>query len=131
MTHFGFTKVVVADLERCAGFYATTFGLVEQQRVHDEIAGRPIDEILYAPTRDGGATFVLLSFADGEPAPGGVICGFLADDVDGCLARAVEAGGGVAQPAEDMPEYGHRVGFCTDPEGRLIEVVGPLRGGAS
>jgi catechol 2,3-dioxygenase-like lactoylglutathione lyase family enzyme len=64
MIHFGFTKLVVGDLDRCAAFYSEVFGLREQNRVHDEIAGRPIDEILFQATAPGGGTFVLLRFAD-------------------------------------------------------------------
>ena len=62
--HFGFTKLVVADLDGSAAFYATVFGMVEQRRVHAEIAGRAIDEILFSNTAPGAATFVLLRFAD-------------------------------------------------------------------
>ena len=64
MIHFAFTKLVVGDLETCAAFYAATFGLVEQNRVTDEIGGRRIDEILYGPTAEGGASLVLLTFGD-------------------------------------------------------------------
>jgi hypothetical protein len=43
--HFAFTKLVVADLEGCAGFYAPVFSRKEQYRVHSEIAGRPIEVV--------------------------------------------------------------------------------------
>lgn len=126
MVHFAFTKVVVDDLEACAAFYAQSFGLEEQYRVRADIAGRPIDEILYAASAPGGGTFVLLRFLDGPGAPTGVIPGFVTDEIDAVFARAVAAGGSVAQEPEDMPKHGHRVGFLTDPEGRLIEVVQAL-----
>jgi len=125
MIHYAFTKLVVGDLESCAAFYAQTFGLVEQTRVTDEIGGRRIDEILFVPTGEGGATFALLTFGD-APAPGGAIPGFVTDDIDAVFEQGVAAGGTVFQAPTDMPAYGHRVGFLADPEGRVIEVVQAL-----
>ena len=54
--HFGFTKLVVTDLEAAATFYTEVFAVVEQARVTSAIAGRPIDEIMYTATGTGGAT---------------------------------------------------------------------------
>ena len=125
--HFGFTKLVVADLDAAAAFYTTVFGFTEIGRVSAAIAGRPIDEIMYAPTAPGGSTFVLLRFADqATPAQHEVILGLIVTGLDACFARAVGAGGAVAQAPVDMTDHGMRVGFLTDPEGHLIEVVEPL-----
>ncbi len=123
MQHFSFTKIVVSDLDASAAFYAQTFGLEEKYRVSAAIAGRPIDEIVFAPTREGAGTFILLTFVDGGAAPAGVIPGFVTDEIDAVFARGLAAGGSVAQEPRDMPEHGHRVGFLADPEGRLIEVA--------
>jgi predicted enzyme related to lactoylglutathione lyase len=124
MIHFGFTKLVVADLDACAAFYTDVFGMKEQRRVHDEIAGRAIDEILFESTAPGGSTFVLLRFADAaEPSSDGVILGFVTDEIDALFARAVEAGGSIVEDVHDAPEHGVRVGFLADVEGHLIEVV--------
>jgi len=123
-THFGFAKLVVSDLEAAAAFYAGVFELTEQGRVHAAIGGRPIDEILYAATAPGGASFVLVRFGDRDGDPlGDSITGFIAADVDALFARAVAAGASVVQAAQDQPEHGVRVGFLADPEGHLIEVV--------
>ena len=125
--HFGFTKLVVADLDAAAVFYATVFGLAETARVSAEIAGRPIDEIMYGATGAGGATFVLLRFADQPtPAHDEVILGFIVAGIDALVERAVAAGGAIAQAPTDMVEHGMRVGFITDPEGHLIELVEPF-----
>jgi len=131
MIHFGFTKLVVSDLDRCGRFYATVFGVEEQYRVHGELAGREMDEILYGATAPGGGSFILLRFADGATGAGaadGVITGFVTDEIDALFARGVDAGGTVAQVVADAPEHGVRVGVLADPEGRLIEVVQPLAG---
>ena len=123
MKNFAFTKLVVADLERSAAFYTQVFGLEEQYRVTDEIGGRAMQEILYKSTAEGGATFVLLHFADTpEPVGGSVIGGFLTDDIDEVFASAVVAGATVVDPVHDAPEHGVRVGFLADPDGHLLEI---------
>ncbi|MCB0996533.1 MAG: VOC family protein [Acidimicrobiales bacterium] len=124
MLHFGFTKLVVADLEKCAAFYSEVFGLTEQGRVTDDIDGRRIDEIMYEATAPGGASFVLLHFPDlPQPGADGVIAGFITDDVAGVVQRTVAAGGSVIEDVRARPEHGVKVAFVADVEGRLIEVV--------
>jgi len=122
--HFGFTKLVVDDLERCAVFYSKVFGLTETIRVSDDIAGRRIDEIMYQPTSPGGSSFVLLRFPDeATTGPAGVIPGFITTDIEALVERAVAAGGTVIEPPLDRPAHGVTTTFIEDPEGRLIEVV--------
>ena len=128
--HFGFTKLVVADLDACARFYTAVFGVREQTRVHAQIAGRPIDEILYEATAPGGGTFALLRFADvPAPAHDEVILGMITTDLAGVVARCTAAGGSVVQPPTAMPEHGVLVAFLSDVEGHLLEVVQLLGGG--
>jgi predicted enzyme related to lactoylglutathione lyase len=117
--------LVVADLDACAAFYTDVFGVREQYRVHDDIAGRVIDEILFESTAPGGGTFVLLRFTDAATAPSsdGVVLGFVTDEIETLFTRAVDAGGSVVEDIHDAPEHGVRVGFLADVEGHLIEVV--------
>lgn len=123
-TQFGFTKLLVDDLERVAAFYKSVCDLQETVRVESEIAGRRISEIMFAPTGEGAGTFVLLKFLDApKPTNDEVILGFITTDVDAFIARAVAAGGSVAQAAYDNVEHGVKVGFVKDVEGHLIEVV--------
>ncbi len=121
---FNFAKLVVADLDRCAAFYGKVFKLDELARVEDAVNGRPIHEVMYKPTQEGGATFVLLAFKDApKPAHGEAIIGFTVKDLDATLAEAVANGGQISDPIRDMPHMGIRVAFATDPEGHLIEIV--------
>lgn len=123
-THFGFTKLLVDDIERAADFYKEVCGLSETARVDAIINGRPISEILFAPTGQGAATFVLLKFLDApKPTNDEVILGFITDDIEAFCARADAAGGRITQPIADNPEHGVKVAFVTDVEGHLIEVV--------
>jgi predicted enzyme related to lactoylglutathione lyase len=125
--HFGFTKLVVADLEKSAAFYRAVFELLETGRVDATISGRKISEVLFAPTAAGGATFVLLAFHDApKPAGGEVILGAITHDIDAFLARAVSAGGSLVEAAHEMAELKIKVGFVADTEGHLIEVVQQL-----
>jgi len=125
--HFGFTKLVVADLEKSVAFYRAVCGVKETGRVDAAIAGRKISEVLFAPTANGGATLVLLAFHDApKPASGEVILGAITRDIDAFFARALAAGGSVVEAAHEMAELKIRVGFVADAEGHLIEVVQPL-----
>jgi catechol 2,3-dioxygenase-like lactoylglutathione lyase family enzyme len=114
----------VGDLDASARFYTEVFGGREQARVHAEIAGRTIDEILYEPTAPGGDTFALLRFEDlPHPATDAVILGFVTDDLDAVVARCTAAGGTAVQAPTAMPEHGVTVAFLADADGHLIEVV--------
>jgi catechol 2,3-dioxygenase-like lactoylglutathione lyase family enzyme len=122
--HFGFTKLIVADLEKAASFYKAVCGLTELGRVDAAIEGRRISEIMFNATGEGAATFVLLSYPDAAAAKDGeVILGFITQDVEAFVARAQSAGGRIAQAIETQPQHGVTVGFVRDPEGHLIEVV--------
>lgn len=122
--NFGFTKLVVADLEAMHDFYTAVFGLEVVARVEAAVGDRTIEEIMYHPASAGGASLVLLRFEDREaPASEEVILGFIADDVDALVTTVVDNGGAVVDAPHDMPEHGVRVGFATDPEGHLLELV--------
>jgi predicted enzyme related to lactoylglutathione lyase len=121
---FGFTKLLVVDLDKCAAFYSEVFGLKETTRIASEIGGRGLDEILFSPTGDGAATFVLLKFHDATaPSANEVILGFLTADVDALTERAIAAGGSVVREPLDYPDLRVKVAFVADIEGHLIEVV--------
>lgn len=125
--HFGFTKLVVHDLEKAHSFYTEVCGLVELFRYDSEIAGRPITEIGYAPTEEAGASFALLKFLDAPgPASNELILGFTTDDITGFVSRAETAGGRVTDPIRNMTDLNLKVAFVEDTEGHLIEVVQTL-----
>ena len=126
--HFGFTKLLVDDLEEAARFYTNVCGLRELARVESRIEGRPIREIMYHPTTDGGATFVLLQFMDKPGTGSDVILGFQTEDLTSFVERALAAGGTLADPIKSLPEHGVKVAFVRDVEGHLLEVVELLRG---
>ena len=122
--HFGFTKLVVNDLEKTVAFYKEVCGLEEWARVSADVDGREIDEIMLQPTAENGATLVLWKWRDRDAiVVDEVILGFQTPDVTAFVQRVRDAGGTIVQDIKDMPEHGVRVAFVTDVEGHLIEVV--------
>ena len=125
--HFGFTKLQVADLEKCAAFYTRAAGLTQQTRVDTDSGGRKLSEIIFNATMPGGASFVLIHYYDSpKPVVGELILGFQTSDIDGFVARAVEAGGSIVREAWEIAEMKIRVAFVADPEGHVIELVQQL-----
>jgi catechol 2,3-dioxygenase-like lactoylglutathione lyase family enzyme len=123
-SHFGFAKLVVKDLDGTAAFYREVAQLEELMRVEDEVGGRAIEEVLFKPTGEGGATFVLFKFLDRDvPASEEVIVGFQTPDVIAFVDRVRRGGGSVVIDVEEKAAHGVKVAFVKDPEGHLIEVV--------
>ena len=120
---YSFTKVIVTDLDGMARYYGDVFGLTELQRVQGEIDGSAIDEIILGLEGEYGG-LILLNWV-GQPAPTGeVILGFTTPDIGALFSRAESAGGKVREaPIERAEAGGLKVGFVTDPEGHLAEVV--------
>jgi len=123
---FGFTKLVVHDLEKLVAFYKDVYGLHDVHRVTGEsIGGEAIDEIMMSADPNAQwSSFVLLQYVDRGPSPSGeVILGFQTDDLAALCERVTAAGGGIAAPIRELPQLGVRVAFVTDPEGHLAELV--------
>jgi len=127
LSHFGFCKLIVADLEGAAAFYRQVFGIVDWTRVTKDVSattGGPIDEITFRPTANGGPSLTLLKLADKHAPPRGeMVLGFITPDIAALLDRAVAAGGRIATPIEVQPEHRVKVAFIEDPEGHLVEIV--------
>jgi predicted enzyme related to lactoylglutathione lyase len=123
---FGFTKLIVHDLEKLAAFYREVYGLHAVSRLRGEsIGGEEIDEIMMAEDpKAAWGSLVLLKYLDRGPSPKGeLILGFTTDDLPALLDGVCAAGGSVQSPIKEMPELGLRVAFATDPEGHLAELV--------
>lgn len=123
---FGFTKLIVHDLEKLVAFYRDVYGLHDVHRVTGEsIGGEAIDEIMMSSDPNAQwSSFVLLKYVDRGASPSGeVILGFQTDDLAALCERVTAAGGGIAAPIQELPHLGVRVAFATDPEGHLAELV--------
>lgn len=123
-SHFGFTKLIVQDLEAMATFYKDVAGLTESGRVQAMVGERAIDEIMFNATAEGGSTLVLFKFLDRTaPATEEVILGFITPDLEAFVERTKAAGGAIVTEIETQAEHGVKVAFVKDPEGHLLEVV--------
>jgi predicted enzyme related to lactoylglutathione lyase len=123
---FGFTKLVVHDLEKMAAFYHEAYGLHAVRRVRGErIGSEEIDEIMLSADPDAPwGSLVLLRYLSRGPSPSGeLILGFTTDDLPALLDRVRAAGGAVFAPIKELPDLRLRVAFATDPEGHLAELV--------
>lgn len=120
----GFTKLVVEDMDKMSKFYGAVCGLIEEGRGEDRIGGRPMCEVYFKSDPPGTGTFTLTKFLDvSKPKSEAIILGFIADDIDQFVDKAVAAGSTVVEAAHSRPDHGVKVAFLTDPEGNLIEVV--------
>ena len=123
-THYSFSKTFVHDLDAMAAFYEEVFGLIPFNRHQDVMLGRAIDEITYQSTYQGGPALTLIKYMDSTvPAQGESVQGYITEDLEALVARAVAAGGKLPEPIRNMPEFGLKVAFVLDPEGHLNEVV--------
>jgi lactoylglutathione lyase len=122
--HFGFTKLLVNNLETSAEFYTSVCGLVEKYRLTSDIAGRELDEIVFERTQEGASAFILMSFKDtSRPVNEELITGFNTDNLDAFIERALNAGGSILAPTKDHLDHGVKVAILKDNEGHMIEVV--------
>lgn len=117
---YGFTKIVVTDLEAEFAFYSAVLGRVERTRYDFEA----LSEILMTSPDDADQSLALLRYKDeAAPVPGSVVLGFHVTGIEDVVGRAEEAGGTVTSPPKEMPEIGIKVAFVEDPEGHVIELV--------
>ena len=123
-TTYSFTKVIVDDLEKMAGFYSQVYGLKEIERIQAAIGSDAVDEIMIGEGDEFAGGLILLKFLDrSPPANGEVILGFITDNVEGVYERVLAAGGGIHAPIKHDPGAPYKVGFARDPEGHLAEIV--------
>jgi predicted enzyme related to lactoylglutathione lyase len=121
-----FTKLVVGDLERSTAYYGAVFGLEELYRFEGKIAGDPFQQVVLG-VNGAMAGLILVRFVErAAPPSGGVLLGFMADDLAALVERAVANGGTVHSEARDPKLPGVAlVGFLADPDGHLAEVLQP------
>lgn len=119
-----FAKTFVHDLDAMASFYEDVFGLVPYGRHQDEMLGRKIDEVTYQSSYPGGPALTLISYLDSTaPIAGEAVQGFMSDNLEAVVERALAHGGSVPDPIKDVPAYNLRVAFVLDPEGHVNEVI--------
>ncbi len=121
---YAFTKLVVRDLDAMTRYYGEVFGLAPIQEVEAEIDGAPIRERILGRDGSYGGLILLQWLERASAAEGEVILGFTTPDIAALFERAVANGGSVREaPKPSDVAGGIVVGFLSDPEGHLVEVV--------
>lgn len=121
---FGFTKLVVQNLDPVVRFYCEVFGLQEQRRVGTDQHRYALDEAVL--TLPGAAPHALIITRYRQlqaPAAGAAWTGFVVDDLDATLALVTRLGGKVEVEPHRNPEYAVIAAIAADPEGHLIEIL--------
>lgn len=127
---FGFTKLIVSDVDSLYAFYASVFGMAEIARVRQGEGATELDEIIMGAAGGGYTTptLVIQRFPNLPiPVPGEATLGFVVEDVDATVAAALAAGGSVHRAAQAQPQHGIKVAFIKDSDGHLVEVVEMLK----
>ncbi len=123
-TQYIFAKTFVHDLDAMAKFYEHVLGVIPFGRHQDRMFGREIDEITYQSSYPGGPALTLIKYLDSAgPTAGEAVQGFMTEDLEALVARAIEAGGSVPDPIREVPGFGIKVAFVLDPEGHVNEVI--------
>ena len=127
------TKLVVRDVAATERFYVALGLKVVSRNVGGEAEVRQQQSWLSA-TGDASSHLLILSrFLELAPParrdyPGEAWLAVNVADVDAMLATVEKSGGRILRPGQDRPEHGVRAAVVSDPEGHIIEVVGPMRG---
>jgi catechol 2,3-dioxygenase-like lactoylglutathione lyase family enzyme len=126
------TKLVVRDVGAAESFYRTVGLKLVQRNLGGEGEVRQRQSWM-SVTGDSTSHMLILSeflevAAPPLPAyPREFWLAFKVVDVDSILAAVERAGGSVIRVGEDRPEHGVRAAVVADPEGHVIEIVGPIR----
>ena len=128
------TKLIVRDVAAAERFYEA-FGLrLVNRNLGGEDEVRQQQSWLSVSGDMGSHVLILSQFVELPPPPepvypGEVWLAFQVADVDAVAARVEAAGGRVVRAGEDRPEHSVRAAIVADPEGHLIELVGPMAEG--
>jgi PhnB protein len=116
----------LSDADAAAAFYKTAFAAEEVARKYAEGSRKLLHVHLYI---NGASVMLSDAFPEwGSPlqAPQGFTLHLQVDDADVWFNRAIEAGGAVAMPIQDM-FWGDRYGQIKDPFGVVWSVGAPKK----
>ena len=120
---FGFTKIVVANLERAERFYTGVFGMRSLHRVRAEDHAYPLEEVILSLSPEGHKLLLVRYLTKPCPPAGAAWIGFTVADMEATLADVETAGGRIEVPPHENPEHGVIAAIAADPDGHLIEVI--------
>ena len=130
---FGYTKRVVRDVGAAERFYCAIGLKVLSRRIGQEDSNVAQEQCYLSETGDASShQLILCRFHKIPPPPPTVYPGeawlvFAVSDVDATLKIVETAGGRIVEPGRDVPAHNVRAAVVSDPEGHLIELMGPMR----
>ena len=133
---FHATKLVVRDVDAAERFYQA-IGLKVVNRNVGGTKEVHQKQSWVSVTGDSSAHMLILSQFLEVPTPprpdypGEFWLAFNVANVDAICAAVIAGGGSVLRPGEDRPEHSVRAAIVADPEGHIIEIVGPMSGSTS
>lgn len=122
---FGFTKLVVNDLDALKRFYHNVFGMQQMHRVSTDEHKYALDEVILSLSGALDAhTLILVRYRERPcPPPGAAWTGFVVPDLAVTLAAIEQGGGRIEVPVHRNAEHGVLAAIAADPEGHLIEII--------
>jgi predicted enzyme related to lactoylglutathione lyase len=126
-------KLIVQDLEASERFYCAMGFKVASRNIGGEGDVRQAQCWLSETGNRDSFTLILSRFLETAPAPplqypNELWLVFMTTDVDATIRAVTGNGGSVLRAGQDRPEHGVRAAVVKDPEGHIIEVVGPMSG---
>jgi catechol 2,3-dioxygenase-like lactoylglutathione lyase family enzyme len=126
-----FFKLVVRDVEAAERFYRALGLKVVSRNLGGEGEVRQEQCYLSATGDASTCTLILSRFLElplpPRPVyPGEVWLVFTVSDVDATVKAVETAGGAMVRAGQDRAEHNVRAAVVSDPEGHLIELVGPM-----
>ena len=129
---FHATKLVVADLALAEAFYIAIGMTPVSRNIGGEAEVRQSQTWLSATGAPGEHVLIVSQFLElaAPPSagyPGEAWLALMVDDVDAVAEAAQAAGDALVRAGEDRPEHSVRAGLVSDPDGHVIELVGPMQ----
>jgi predicted enzyme related to lactoylglutathione lyase len=124
-------KLVVRDLVASERFYcAMGFKIITHHLGGEDEVRQSQCWLSETGTMDGFA-LILSRFLETQPPPplqypNEVWLVFKTTDVDATIRAVTDNGGAVHRAAQNRPEHAVRAAVVKDPEGHIIEIVGPM-----
>lgn len=120
---FGFTKLVVQDIEKAERFYREVFGMKTRHRVVTEEHQYALTEVILS-LPDSDHALILCHYLHRPcPTAGAAWTGFVVTDLIATLHAIERLGGRIDVPVHDNAEHGVRAAIAADPDGHLIEII--------
>lgn len=126
---FGFTKLVVGDLDASERFYRDVFGMKSLHRVATEEHAYALEEIVMSLSGAQGDHALVITRYLKRPCPpsGSAWTGFVVADVAATLQAVERAGGRIEVGSHENSEHGVLAAIAADPDGHLIEIIQVVR----